>query len=326
MECPHCGATNKPDSRYCGECGRPLGRQRAITCPLCDTVNAPGILVCTKCGADLIPPGVSPAEISAEPGDTVRGEREPGGPEDSKESDGRRPPEEATPSEGEPDQEETRKEAAPPWVQKLQGVGVEGSGEEGEEEADLPRGQLPGWLEVSPEYEELLDRAAATGDESGAEPGEVPSWLEQLRPGDAEPVEDAKEGADLGESVGVLKGLRGTLGIEPVLAIPRRASPRVPGLPSAAVDERGELFAAVVRERARPGIELAGRRRAERLVASGVRWINHLILLAAVAVPLLLGSTWSAASLSPTDAATAMYQTVETLPPGAVVLISHDYD
>ena len=67
MECPHCGAANKPESRYCGECGQPLGTPKAFTCPLCDTTNAPGILICTECGADLIPPGVSLSEIPVEP-------------------------------------------------------------------------------------------------------------------------------------------------------------------------------------------------------------------------------------------------------------------
>jgi hypothetical protein len=54
--------------------------------------------------------------------------------------------------------------------------------------------------------------------------------------------------------------------------------------------------------------------------------MTYLILAAAAVVPLLLGSNWSGANMSISAGATAMYDTVEALPEGALVLVSHDYD
>jgi hypothetical protein len=54
--------------------------------------------------------------------------------------------------------------------------------------------------------------------------------------------------------------------------------------------------------------------------------MTYLILAAAVAVPIILGSNWSETNMSVGAGATAMYDTVEALPQGALVLVSHDYD
>ena len=125
---------------------------------------------------------------------------------------------------------------------------------------------------------------------------------------------------------GLLKGISGTLGIEPVLAIPRRSVPVEGVLPSSAAYERAELFSAVVREPARPGVTPAPGRRTERLAAATVRWMAYLILAAAVVVPILLGSRWSERNMTVGVSTTAMYDAIEGLPPGAVVLVSQDYD
>jgi hypothetical protein len=326
IECRHCGAANKPDSRYCGECGQPMATSQPITCPLCDTTNPAGIMICIECGAGLLPPGVSPSEIARSPGEADEEGMAPEGPRDERRSDEEPARQESPPAEQEPEDEGQDKQPAPPWLRKLKAAGSETPEEVGGE-ADVPVGELPEWLEVPPEYQEMLGRTSAGEDEGGAQPGDTPPWMEQLRPEVEEaPGEEQKEDADQGEPAGVLKGIRDTLGIEPIVAIPHRAMPSTPAVSSSTAEERGELFASVAREPAYPGVELAGTRRVETLATSGMRWISYLILFAAVTVPLLLGSTWSVRNLPPTDAASAMYQTIESLPPGAVVLLSHDYD
>jgi hypothetical protein len=74
------------------------------------------------------------------------------------------------------------------------------------------------------------------------------------------------------------------------------------------------------------GAEVTGPRRVEGLMASTGRWIMYLILMAGVAIPILWGGRWVEADLPMTAATTSMYEVVEALPPGALVLVSHDYD
>jgi hypothetical protein len=128
------------------------------------------------------------------------------------------------------------------------------------------------------------------------------------------------------DETGLLKGIGGTLGIEPILAIPPRAVPLEPGSPSSAAYERADLLSSVIREPARPGIEVSDRRGVEKLAASSVRWMTYLILVVAVVVPILLGSDWSESNM-PTGAGTqSMYDAIDGLPQGALVLVSLDYD
>jgi hypothetical protein len=322
ITCPHCGAANKPDSRFCGECGQPLGVPQGVTCPMCDTPNAPGVGICAKCGAQLIPPGLSFTDIPLQAG-------EPG--EEGIAAEGR--------LEGPPERAEDMAEAeaaeagmggaedmVPPWLKKLEGVPGERPSAELGEEGQRESTELPEWLEVPPDLEEMLAETSATVSEEGVAPAEIPSWLQALRPEQEEGEEEPAAAPGVAEITGSLKGIKGTLGIEPVVAIPRRAVPLPVVTPSSASYKRAELFGTVVREAARPAVEVTPRRRVETLMASTVRWIIYAILFVGVAVPLLLGSTWSEAHIPVTSDTTAMYEAIEALPAGSVVLISHDYD
>ena len=324
MECPRCGAANKPESRYCGECGEPLGTPKGMTCPMCDTPHPPGITLCTKCGARLLPLGVSPSEVPLEP------VRPAGKPAPSWEDLGAALEEsdlgQAETGKGAYVDEEGGGETVPPWRRKLDETPVGGLGEEDTGAEQIERGDLPDWLEVPPDFEQMLSEAALIADEEGVAPAEIPPWLEALRPELEEGMEATVPVGRPSEVAGLLKGIRGTLGIEPILAIPRRSVPVEPVAPSTAAQEQAELFGAVVREPARPGITIARRRRVERLAASSGRWIMYLILAAAAVVPILLGSRWSEANMPVSGGTTAMYEAIEALPQGAVVLVSHDYD
>jgi pSer/pThr/pTyr-binding forkhead associated (FHA) protein len=59
--CPHCGADNRPDDRFCMQCGKELVADlpsldlmdAGIVCPACDTFNEPDRKNCIRCGQSL---------------------------------------------------------------------------------------------------------------------------------------------------------------------------------------------------------------------------------------------------------------------------------
>jgi len=59
--CPHCGADNRPDDRFCVSCGKELVADlpsldlmdAGIVCPACDTFNEPDQKNCIRCGQAL---------------------------------------------------------------------------------------------------------------------------------------------------------------------------------------------------------------------------------------------------------------------------------
>ena len=63
MVCPHCGATNSEQARFCVECGQPLPR----ACPNCGAINPPGARFCNQCGFALAGAPTRPATSPAAP-------------------------------------------------------------------------------------------------------------------------------------------------------------------------------------------------------------------------------------------------------------------
>jgi class 3 adenylate cyclase/tetratricopeptide (TPR) repeat protein len=51
VDCPACGHPNRPEARFCGDCGAPLAD--AASCPDCGTENPPGQRFCDGCGRQL---------------------------------------------------------------------------------------------------------------------------------------------------------------------------------------------------------------------------------------------------------------------------------
>jgi class 3 adenylate cyclase/tetratricopeptide (TPR) repeat protein len=49
MQCATCGAENRPDRRFCSQCGTPL----SLACPSCGAENEPGDRFCGACGTAL---------------------------------------------------------------------------------------------------------------------------------------------------------------------------------------------------------------------------------------------------------------------------------
>src|SRR5215213_11117788 len=52
MGCSACGAENRPEARFCNECGA----AQAATCASCGQGNAPGSRYCDACGQPLTIP------------------------------------------------------------------------------------------------------------------------------------------------------------------------------------------------------------------------------------------------------------------------------
>ncbi|HEX8996919.1 MAG TPA: adenylate/guanylate cyclase domain-containing protein [Ktedonobacterales bacterium] len=69
MTCPHCGAANAENARFCVSCGRPLPR----ICPNCGSVNPPGARFCNQCGfaleAQPAPAQMTPAAVAGATGE-----------------------------------------------------------------------------------------------------------------------------------------------------------------------------------------------------------------------------------------------------------------
>jgi class 3 adenylate cyclase len=64
LACPACGTDNRPDRRFCRNCGTELG----VACPSCGTVNEAGDRFCGNCGAALgAPQAASSGSQSTEP-------------------------------------------------------------------------------------------------------------------------------------------------------------------------------------------------------------------------------------------------------------------
>jgi len=90
--CPSCGAENKPEDKYCVQCGQPLGEsdpydllEAGIVCPACDTYNPPDRKTCIRCGTSLrgltgFLDAVDGSSAGAGPEETVVEQRPPGVP------------------------------------------------------------------------------------------------------------------------------------------------------------------------------------------------------------------------------------------------------
>ena len=72
--CPKCGTANRDGSRFCNECGEPLGTQTYVKCPECGALNPSQNLFCSECRARLLPPVSPPA---AEVPDALKGLSQP---------------------------------------------------------------------------------------------------------------------------------------------------------------------------------------------------------------------------------------------------------
>ena len=74
MNCPSCGHENRPDRKFCGQCGAEL----AVACAACGTQPEPGELFCGQCGAPLEKAATPSSATPATPAPSVQPAIAPG--------------------------------------------------------------------------------------------------------------------------------------------------------------------------------------------------------------------------------------------------------
>ncbi len=203
------------------------------------------------------------------------------------------------------------------------------------EAADLPDeilSETPDWLKLlAPEDAEEIEAepeagapALVAGEEAeGLAPGELPSWLEAMRPVAATPVGGAEEDAPV-ETSGPLAGLRGVLAPpEPALARPGKVA--VIGGRLNLTDQQEKQARAL---QALLAEEFSPRPAPEKSIVSrqnALRWLLGLVILLAALVPFLLPPLRVPPPNKILPAALAAYQRVAEVPAGAPVLVGVDY-
>lgn len=189
-------------------------------------------------------------------------------------------------------------------------------------------GDLPNWLLLGDAEDDSAHAQAfeGAGEDSGIQPGELPSWLQALRPAEAEQiVRPASSSALLPEqeSVGPLAGLSGILPAEPEIVrigTPRALSGRLQ------VSEGQQRHAATLNRL----VAEEGRAKEDfsQQVAGPSRILNWVIagaLLLASAIPWLTGSQTAARpQLDSYPETEAVFNAIERLPANAPVLVAFD--
>jgi hypothetical protein len=185
---------------------------------------------------------------------------------------------------------------------------------------------MPDWLK-KPSGAEPVGKEFGPGKPSGATPpdnleqGELPRWLEAMRPiqSVAVPTEDEERV----ESVGPLAGLRGVLSAEPVVAMPHR-----PGIMAGNIDASPAQMALTETLRRlliEPEVRAARKPVRAMLLTPVIRKIMSGVLLLAILLPMLTGPIFSNAAYQPQTGMLAG-QLVSALPPDRTVLMAFEYD
>lgn len=205
-----------------------------------------------------------------------------------------------------------------------------------EPQADSPRREFPDWLGELGEPEESVQKeegpetthipAFTEGTEEELSPGELPSWLQALRPEGVFPQEENRSSEMLPkveETAGPLAGLSGVLPAEPSAI--QAVKPPVYSARLELTDSHSQHVAAfkqLLEEENQPKEDLSRR------AALPVRLINTItgiVLILAVAFPLINGSQVAIRpepELLPESA--EVFNLIDVLPAEAPVLIAFD--
>jgi len=158
--------------------------------------------------------------------------------------------------------------------------------------------------------------------------GGLPPWLDSIESPDEQPAPDQLPDEAPSEQAAPLSGewTADALPIEPIVGVPYRAHERPEPPPSAEQDWAVELFTNATAEEVHASPqEVPPPRRTSRW-AAGWQLLIAFALLFALLVPMIwpVGPFNVVASIPPSVAEAA--DTIEALPPGAVVLVVFDYD
>ena len=206
----------------------------------------------------------------------------------------------------------------PDWLKEL-GPPVTAERPAVEEEAPLPP-PLSMKEEVGPPVtaEEALEI-------EGLVQAEIPAWLQELRPREAEEgVAEVPAVIETVEATGLLAGIQGVLPVEPMVSGPHKAPPA----PTAVVTvgpEQANLFREIIAQEPAPAAEVVAPRRA-RIWGEALRRFIYLLIALAVIIPLFGEGDWFGEAELPSAAATDFYDAIQNLPSNSVVLLAFDYD
>jgi hypothetical protein len=249
-------------------------------------------------------------------------------------------------------EEEAATEEMPVWPGEVSPAELpEGEEIPESEKATLETVPLPEWLTVSeeeaPAVEEGRELEEAVPPEEVLAPAEVPDWLLQLKPEEAEPGEVRLEEA--AESEDVLAGIPGLLPVaeeelaaeeEPIATLRSRL-----GIPQVADVEGAKLFGEIaagapeeVAEKEEAKAEPESRRK--RVVANLVWALVFILLILAIAVSLMavlnragdllggpqLGDFFGSPRVIDPGPVNTFRAQVTRLPADALVIVSFDYD
>ncbi|MDH7490220.1 MAG: zinc ribbon domain-containing protein [Anaerolineae bacterium] len=240
-------------------------------------------------------------------------------------------------SEGEQPAAEVEPLAA--WLQEEGPVILELSEEEmaegGKEAPPVALGpDVPAWLETLASGAAVLPEELGpvlptpgkpTPEEVGLERAAIPSWLEVLRPGRKREEGEEAPAEEPVETEGMLEGVRGALRLVPNIdpgpdQFVRAVSAAATVTPAHA-ETLTQVLARSTASSVRPRTVPVPRR--ER----GLPWLAFLLLLAAVLIPLVAPGLVPGGALVPSARSAGDFAAqVQSLPPGAKVLISFDYD
>lgn len=311
--CPDCGTANRGGSKYCNECGCRL-EPPPHKCPACDALNPAGSEACAACGAGLLSAPGSAPEQAVLPG--LEDAYTPTSP----------PPSAALPA----------------WLQEISSPPEAGAPREapvgGTDSSALrlaPAGRGSG--------EPYLGREREPGADTGSTEGPSLPPAEGAGGRDHSPIENVAlfaVGADL------LSGIQGTLPAQVLLDRPPgtaegSSADGEDGSPDKEVwSAKAGLFAEIVAPSVSTALGSAAQPKASGL-ASVPRWLLYLLLAVAVVLPLLVSSEFlplprdshlqetsflGGRAVLPIAPVTDLHNAIESLDPGAVVLVAFDYD
>lgn len=197
LRCSNCGHLNAEDGKFCNSCGHRLSPPTRGLCPECGELNLPSNIFCDKCGARLAPARAAREEKGEE--SSVRGLSLPS----------REPSEEPIPN----------------WLEQIRsGLGPTEADTASLDEPgpDSPGDEPPDWLADAPWDD---DEPTLVPSDADIEPGEVPDWIQQLRPPELDREERLSGAAEIEPEPDVSPEIKGdeagpsekagALGLEP---------------------------------------------------------------------------------------------------------------
>ena len=155
--------------------------------------------------------------------------------------------------------------------------------------------------------------------------GEMPTWLQSMRPVDVQPSRVPPEVDNYEEKVGILAGMRGVLQAEPAIAKPHKSEVPVQKLEvSEAEAAQATLLAGVLKAEAEEARPVSKRRLQIALPVE--RWLVFAALALAVIFPWFFAAGFFPAPTTIARETNAAFELVEGLPTDKPVLVAFDYD